>query len=136
MSKSQHNSTSTKHNLSWVRHENDPTTPPTHRNSMSAVYPLLLTRYWWNLKRRFLGTSRTDSNYQDNICLGNICPGHICPHQKYLTCYWTNFDETLNLASSKHLEQILTIKLTFVQATFVLATSVHIQNFSAVTYTI
>ena len=96
--------------------------------SISGISQLLLTQFWWNFKGSFLGTSRTDSNYQVNICLGNICPDQICPHQKYLSCYWPNFDETLNVASSKHLEQILTIKLTFVQATFVLATFVHMRN--------
>ena len=57
------------------------TTPPTnpHRNSMSAISQLLLTRFWWNFKRRLLVTSRTDSNCHSDICLGNICPGDICP---------------------------------------------------------
>ena len=68
---------------------------------------------------------------QVDICPGNICPGDICPYQEYLNCYWPNFDETLKVASWEHLEQIPTIKLTFVQATFVLATSVHIRNISA-----
>ena len=42
-----------------------------------------------------LGTSRTESNYQVNICPGNICPGYICPYQEYLSCYRLNFDQTL-----------------------------------------
>ena len=57
---------------------------PTRRVSLSQ---LLLTRFWWNFKGRFLGISRTGSN-----CHGS-----------------------------------------FVQATFVLATFVHIRNISAVT---
>ena len=52
---------------------------------------------------------------------------------EYLHCYWTDFDETLKLASWEQLEQIPTIKLIFVQATFVLATFVHIRNISTVT---
>ena len=53
--------------------------------------------------------------------------------RQYLSCYWPDFDETLKVASLEHLEQIPSIKLTFVQATFVLATIVHIRNISAVT---
>ena len=34
--------------------------------------------------------------------------------QQYLSCCWPNFDETLKVASWEHLEQIPTIKLTFV----------------------
>ena len=47
----------------------------------------------------------------------NICPGDICPHQQYLSCYWFDLDETLNL----------------VQVTYALVTFVHISNISAVT---
>ena len=41
------------------------------------------------LKRlgRFLGTSRTDSNCNSDICPGNICSGDICTYQEYLSCY-------------------------------------------------
>ena len=45
----------------------------------------------------------------------------------------TRPDKTLNLTSRKYLEQFTKIKLTFVQAKFVLATFVHIRNISAVT---
>ena len=76
--------------------------PPTHHtNSMSAISQLLLARFWWNFKGSFLGASRTDSNYQVNICPGNICPGDICPHQEYLSCYWLNFDQTLKVSFKK-----------------------------------
>ena len=45
-----------------------------------------------------------------------------------------NFVKTpTQVASWEHLEHIPTIKLTFVQSTFVLATFVHIRNISAVT---
>ena len=40
--------------------------------------------------------------------------------QQYLSCYWPDFDETLKVGSCEHLEQIPTIRVTFVQATFVL----------------
>ena len=60
-----HNSTQPNITLSWVRHENDfayhPTPPHHHTNSMLAISQLLLTRFWWNFKCRFMGTSRTDS---------------------------------------------------------------------------
>ena len=72
-------------------------------NSMLAISQLLLARFWWNFKGSFLGASRTDSNYQVDICPGNICPGNICPYQEYLSCYWPDFDETLKVASWNHL---------------------------------
>ena len=80
-----------------------------------------------------MGASRTDSNYHVNICPDNICPGDICPYQEYLSYYCPDFDETLNVASWEHLEQISTFKLTIIQATFVLGTFAHIGNISAVT---
>ena len=58
------------------------------------------------------------------------------PHKlnvsQYLSCYWSDFDETLKVGSCEHLEQIPTVRVTFVQATFVLVTFVHIRNISAV----
>ena len=152
-----------------------PPTHPTHpRNSMSVISPLILTRFWPNFKGRFLGHSRTDSNCYGGICQGNICPGNICPYQEYLSCYSTHLDETLNIGSWdhldqiptvllkltlfptgvvvrmgpwsrinlfvclnvgswEHLEEIPTVSVTFVQATFVLATFVHIRNILAAT---
>ena len=157
-----HNSTQPNITLSWVRHENDfahhPTTTPHHRNSMLAISQLLLTRFWWNFKCRFMGTSRTDSmvtfvqatfvqvtfahnstsaisqllltrfwsNFKCRLlgisrtdsCPRDICPGNMswqhCPFQQYLSCNWPNFKESLKLASWENLEQIPTIKLTFV----------------------
>ena len=53
--------------------------------------------------------------------------------QQYLSCYWPNYDDTLMVGSWEHLEQTLTITVTFVQATFVLVTFVNIRNISAVT---
>ena len=73
-----------------------------------------------------------------DICLCNICPGDICPNQEYLICYRPDFDETLNVGSWEHLEQIQTVTGTFVQTTFVQSTFtqmtfIHIKNISAVT---
>ena len=53
--------------------------------------------------------------------------------QQYLSCYWPDLDETLNIGSWKHIQQITTVTTTFVQATFVLGTFVHISNISAFT---
>ena len=80
-----------------------------HRNSMSAISQLLLTRFWRNFKHRFMGLSWTDFNYRSNICPGNICPGNICLYQEYLSCYWPDFDTTLKVGSWDYLEQISTI---------------------------
>ena len=44
---------------------------------------------------------------------------------KYLSCKWLDFDQTL--------KQMPTVMVTFVQATYVLMTFVHISNISAVT---
>ena len=103
--------------------------PPTHhRNSKSAISQLLLTQFLWKFKCRILGKLRTDSN-----CHGDIYPGDIYPYQEYLSCYWPNFDETLNIGSWKHLQQIPTVMVAFAQATFVQVTFVHIRKISAVT---
>ena len=101
--------------------------------SISAISQLILTRFWWNFKGRFLGTSTTDHNCHRDICPGNICLGDICPYQEYLNCYWPDFDETLKVGSCEHLEQIPTVRVIFVHATFVLATFVYIRNISAAT---
>ena len=45
---------------------------------------------------------------------------------KYLSCYCPDFDQTLNVGSWEHLEQISTVQATFV----------HIRNISAVIYSI
>ena len=90
--------------------------------SISGISQLLLTRFWPNFKGRFLGLSWTDFNYRNNIWPGNICPGNICPNQEYLNCYWPDFDKTLNIGSWDYLELISTVAVTFVEATFVLAT--------------
>ena len=90
--------------------------------SISGISQLLLTRFWQNFKGRFLGLSWTDFNYHNDICPGNICPGDICQYQEYLSCYWLDFDQTLRVGSWDYLEQISTIAVTFVQATFVPAT--------------
>ena len=96
-------------------------------------YQLLLTQFWPNFKGMFLNPSLTDANCHSDICPTNICPEDICPYQEYISCYCTDLDETLKVGSWKHLEHIPTVREPFVQATFVLATIVHIRNISAVT---
>ena len=48
--------------------------------------------------------------------------------QQYLSCYWPDFDETLKVGFWEHLGQIPTVLVSFVQATFVLATFATIKN--------
>ena len=48
----------------------------------------------------------------------------------------TDFDETLQVGSWDHLEQIPIVTVTFVQVTFVLATFVHMRNIPTATDTI
>ena len=120
----------------WLYTPPYPTQPLTHRSSISAISQLLLTRFWWNFKGSFLGLFRKDLNYLVNFCPGKICPGDICPYKEYLRCYWPDFDETLNVPSWEHPEQISTIKMTFFQATFDLGTFVHIRDVSAFTNSI
>ena len=69
-----------------------------------------------------------DANCHGDICPCNICPGDICPYKQYLNCYWSNFDQTLNVGCWEHLEQIPTVMVTFVLATFFLETFVHIRK--------
>ena len=71
--------------------------------SISGISQLLLTWFWWNIKGRFLGTSRTDSNCHSDICPCNICLCDICPYQEYFSYYWPNFDQTLKLGFWDHL---------------------------------
>ena len=107
------------------------TTTHHHTNSYAAISQLLLTRFGLNIKHRVLGTSRKDSNCHCDIFPNNICPGDICPYQEYLSCYWLDLDQTLNKGSWEHIQQITIVTTTFVQATFVLGTIVHIINISA-----
>ena len=53
--------------------------------------------------------------------------------QQYLSCYCPDFDQTLSVVPWEHIQQISTVTVTFVQATFVLGTFVHISNISVVT---
>ena len=87
----------------WLYTTTTTTTTTTHRNSMSAISQLLLTRFCSNFKVRFLGTSRTNSNCYGAICPDNICLGHICPDQEYISCYWFNFYKTLKVGFWDHL---------------------------------
>ena len=101
--------------------------------TISAISQLLLDRFGSNFRQRVLGTFTTDYNCHHDICPCNICPGDICPYQQYLSCYWPDLDQTLSKGSWEHIQQITTVTTTFVQATFVLGTFVHISNISAVT---
>ena len=74
---------------------------------ISGIFQLLLTWFSWNFKGSFLKPYLTDADYQVDICPCNICQGDICPYQEYLSCYSPDFDETLNVGSWEHLEQIL-----------------------------
>ena len=60
-----------------------------------------------------MDTSRTNSNWPSDICLGNICLGHICPYQEYLSCYQLDFDQTLKVSSWEHLKEIPTVMVIF-----------------------
>ena len=69
----------------------------------------------------------------DDICPGNICPLNICPYQKYLSCYWPDFDQTFNGTILNRFQLLLKKNVwKFVHATFVLVTFVHISNISAI----
>ena len=50
------------------------------------ISQLLQSQFWPNFKRRFTGTSRTDSN-----CHSNICSGNSCPYQEYISYYLLDF---------------------------------------------
>ena len=82
---------------SWLCFTPVTTRTRTTRRTPHQKYQLLLTGFWWYFKGSFLGTSRTDSDSHGDICPNNICPGDIWPYQEYLSCYWPNFDETLNI---------------------------------------
>ena len=56
-----------------------------HIRNMSVVTDLISMKLW-------MGTSRTDSSYQVDICPGNICSGDICTYKEYLSCYWHDLD--------------------------------------------
>ena len=57
-------------------------------------------------------------------------PSEVRP---YLSSYWPDFDQTLKVGSWDPLEQIPTVMVTFVQATFVPETFVLFRNISPVT---
>ena len=78
-------------------------------------------------------SSWTDSKCHTDICPCNICSCDICTFKEYLSCYWSNFDQTLKVGSWDHLWQTPAVMVTSVQETFVLATFFHIRNMSAVT---
>ena len=100
------NSTKVGFDMKMTLHTTHHPTPPPHRNSISVISQLLLTRFTPNFKGRFLGPFWTDLYCHCDICLGNICHGDICPYEEYLICYWSDFDQTLKAGSWDHLLQI------------------------------
>ena len=79
-----------------------------HIRNISAVTDLILTQLC-----RIWGPCLKESNCHGchgNICPGNICPGDICPYQQYLICYWTNFDQLLNVGFWGHVYQMPCIR--------------------------
>ena len=62
--------------------------------SISGISQLLLIRFSPNFKGRIFGPCLKDANCYGDICPGNICPGDICPYKQYLSCYWSDFDQT------------------------------------------
>ena len=53
--------------------------------SISGISQPLLTQFWLHFKSRFLGSFKTDSNCQGDICPGNLCSGHICPYMRNIS---------------------------------------------------
>ena len=117
-----------QNNNNMNKHNNKNKTTMIAKTTTTTLFYLSLTGFWPNFKHRFLGTSRLDSSCHSDICPGNICLGYNCPYQEYLSHYWLNFDETLKLGYWEYLEQILTVTVTFVLATFV-----HIRSISTFT---
>ena len=60
-------------------------------------------------------------------------PNHTNSQAEYLSCYWSDLDQILIKGSWEHRQQITSVTMTFVWATFVLGTFVHNSNISAVT---
>ena len=87
--------------------------------SLSAISQLLVVRFLTNFEGMFLGPFRTYPNCHNEICPGNISPCNICPYPEYLSYYWIDFDKALKVGSWELIEHILTVKMTFVQATYV-----------------
>ena len=52
---------------------------------ISAIFQLLMTRFWPNFKDRFLGPSLTDANCHCDIWPGKNCLGDICSYQGYVS---------------------------------------------------
>ena len=57
--------------------------------SISGISQLLLIQFWPSFKCRILEPCLKDAN-----CHGDIYPGNICPYQQFLSCYWSDFDQT------------------------------------------
>ena len=94
-------------------------TPP-HRNSMSAISQLLLTRFWPNFKSRFLNWFQLSWQHlsRQHLSISGIS-------QLLLPRFWPNFKSRFLGPSWT----VPTVMVTCVQATFVLATFVHNQEY-------
>ena len=57
-------------------------------------------------------------------------PSTQTQYQQYLRYYWPDLDETLNVGSWEHLEQISTVTVTFVQATYMSRENLSISGIS------
>ena len=78
----------------------------------------------------------TGKKMHGNLSMQHLSLRHLsisAIYQQYLSCYWFDFDQILNVGSRDLYEHIPTVTMTSVQAIFVLATFVHIRNISAVT---
>ena len=93
-----------------------------HETSLANYYPFTLDNLR-QLSNRHLS--------MQHLSLRHLSISAI--YQQYLSCYWFDFDQILNVGSRDLYEHIPTVTMTSVQAIFVLATFVHIRNISAVT---
>ena len=96
----------------------------------------LLTRFWPNFKVYCSAWPRLKMTTKIGLHTITTHPHHP-PHKlldSNISCYWPNFDQTLDIGPWEHLQQIPAVTVTFFQATFVLAILVHISNISATTF--
>ena len=87
---------------------------PTNIKKLNLTWKWLNTScYWYDLNQLqsyLSGTIFNDVNFQWDICM------------QYLSCYQTDFDQTLKVGFWCHLYQMPNVKVTLVQATFFLLT--------------
>ena len=61
---------------------------------ISGIFQLLLIRFWPNFKSWILGPCLKEANCHGDICTGIIASYDICPYHQYLSCCWSDFDQT------------------------------------------